>query len=113
MAKQEFFEEHWVDENDNPAGGVSTGRGVTVSWQNGPLGEIDSPERRAPNGAFVEDIVAIAKGRIQFYQTACDGKFACDENAEAIALLEKVEAVLQSRTARRISEGTEGTHRGN
>ena len=43
--KQGFFEEHWVDEKGNPAGGVSTGKGLTISWQNGPLGRIGTDER--------------------------------------------------------------------
>ena len=113
MASQGFFEEHWVDEDNNPAGGISTGRGVTVSWQNGPLGRVGSEERREPNGAFVEDVVGIAKGRFEFYQTASDGKFACDENAECIMLLERVEQICQQRTARRVNAQTEGTHEGN
>ena len=62
--KQGFFEEHWVDENGNPAGGVSTGKGLTISWQNGPLGRIGTDERSEPNGAFVEDVVGAAKGTI-------------------------------------------------
>ena len=113
MAKQGFFEEHWVDESGNPAGGVSSGKGVTVSWQNGPLGRVGSEERRDPNGAFVEDVVGIAKGRFEFYQTASDGKFACEENAQCIALLAEVERICQQRTARREAARTEGTHEGN
>ena len=111
--KQGFFEEHWVDENGNPAGGVSTGKGFTVSWQNGPLGRIGTDERCEPNGAFVEDVVGAAKGRFEFYQAASDGKFACDENAECIALLTKVEEICKARTLRRVKASTEGTHEGN
>ena len=109
MAAQGFYEEHWVDENDNPAGGVATGRGFTISWQNGPLGRVGTDERKEPNGAFVEDVVGAAKGRFQFYQ---DSKFACEENAECIRLLEQVEAICQSRTQRRTADKTEGTHEG-
>ena len=62
MASQGFYDEHWLDENGKPAGGVSTGKGFTISWQNGPLvdtgSELESskPERKEPNGAFVEDV---------------------------------------------------------
>ena len=49
--KQGHFKEHWVDDGDNPAGGVSTGRGFTISWQNGPLGR--GNERKEPNGALL------------------------------------------------------------
>ena len=113
MASQGYFSQHWLDKDGNPAGGVSTTRGATVSWQNGPLGRVGTSDRKEPNGAFVEDIVAIAKDRFAFYQTASDGKFACEENAECIELLEKVEKICQSRTARRTEAKTEGTHEGN
>ena len=110
MAKQGFYEEHWTDENDNPGGGVSTGRGFAVSWQNGPLGKIGTPERREPNGAFVEDIIDVAIGRIEYYENS---KFACEENAEVIRLLRQANEVLDSRTKRRVADKTEGSHEGN
>lgn len=110
MAKQGFFQEHWNDENGNPGGGVSTGTGFTVSWQNGPLGKIGTPERREPNGAFVEDIIDVVIGRLQYYE---DSKFSCEENAEAIRLLKEANDVLDSRTKRREAAKTEGTHEGN
>lgn len=111
--KQGHFEEHWLDENGNPAGGVSTTRGATISWQNGPLGRIGTDERKEPNGAFVEDIIQMAIGRLEFYQTASDSRFACEENAEAIRLLKQAGVVLDSRTKRREAARTEGTHEGN
>lgn len=110
MAKQGFFDEHWCDAQGNPAGGVSTGKGFTISWQNGPLGKIGTPERREPSGAFVEDIIQAARQRIEFYQTASGGRFACQENAEAIAALEMAEAVLDKRTKDREARLVEGTH---
>ena len=113
MSKQGHFEQHWVDENGNPEGGVSTTRGATISWQNGPLGRIGTEERVQPNGAFVEDVVAMARGRFEFYQEASDGRFACEENAECIKLLEQVEAICHARTRRRVEAGVEGTHKGN
>lgn len=113
MAKQGHFEEHWTDENGNPAGGISSSKGFTISWQNGPLGRVGTAERREPNGAFVEDVVAAAKGRFEFYQTASDGKFACEENAQCIALLEQILEIQQGRTKRRTEAKTEGTHEGN
>ena len=113
MARQGFDENHWIDENGNPAGGVSTGRGFTVSWQNGPLGKIGTDERQEPNGAFVEDVVDAVKGRFEFYQKGSDGKFACEENAECIELLQKVLDIQHGRTMRRVEAETEGTHEGN
>lgn len=113
MARQGIFQEHWVDENGNPAGGVATGKGITISYQNGPLGKIGTPERKEPNGAFVEDVIAAAKGRFEFYQEASDGKFACEENAECIALCERILEIQVSRTKRRTEAGVEGTHERN
>ena len=93
------------DENGNPAGGSISGTGLSITWQNGPLGR--DAERKAPNGAFVETVIAAAKSRIEFYQ---ESKFACDDNAEAIVLLDKALEVLNRRTAARESRAVEGTH---
>lgn len=105
--QQGYFSEHWKDSNGMPAGGVSTGRGFSISWQNGPLGSGDS--RREPNGAFVEDVIHAARNRIDFYQAS---GFACDENDEAIEYLNKALAALDRRTQRRVDTGIEGTHEG-
>lgn len=113
MAKQGIFQQHWTDQNGNPAGGVATGKGICISYQNGPLGRIGTDERKEPNGAFVEDVVAAARGRFEFYQEASDGKFACEENAKCIALLKQVEDICKARTKRRVEAGVEGTHKGN
>lgn len=97
-----------VDENGNPTGGSVTGVGIDINWQSGPLGR--GEERAQPNGAFVETVISAAKQRVEFYQTASDGKFACQENLEAIRALERALMFLEKRTERRESEGTEGTH---
>ena len=109
MAQQGFFEEHYTDEDGNPEGGVAFGKGFTISFQRGPLGRIGTVTRKEPNGAFVEDIIAAAIGRIQFYQ---DGKFACPENAEALSHLKLALKELEARTSRRVAAKTEGTHEG-
>lgn len=125
--KQGHFEEHWTDDQDRPAGGVSSGRGFTISWQNGPLGRHSgdcllpdptrkfSPDgvcavdctRREPNGAFVEDVIQAVIGRIEFYQAS---GFACDENAEAVKHLDLAAHALALRTRSRENKGVEGTH---
>lgn len=120
MTSNGFFSENWTDglvhapegkdPGPVPAGGVSSGRGFTVSWQNGPLGR--GTERREPNGAFVEDVLAACKNRIEWYQTACGGQFACEENESAILAIELALARLDERTKRRETAGTEGTHAG-
>ena len=101
----EFFSDQWSDENSNPAGGVTCGKGFTISWQNGPLGR--GNDRKEPNGAFVETIIAAAKDRIEFYQKS---KFNCEMNARAILHLEAALAILRERTADREVRGVEGTH---
>ena len=100
-----FYEEHWNDENGNPAGGVSTGTGMCISWQNGPLGR--GNDRKEPNGAFVETVIAAAKSRLMFYEST---KFHCDENLQAIMHLKAALDVLNERTQSREKREVEGTH---
>lgn len=99
---------HDVDENGNPTGGKTTGTGIEINWQNGPLGR--GADRKEPNGAFVEGVIAAAIDRIQFYQTASKGKFACRENALAITKLEEALHWCNHRTAAREARQVEGTH---
>ena len=102
---QGHFAEHWLDADANPAGGVSTGRGFTISWQNGPLGRGET--RREPNGAFVEDVIQAVIGRIEFYQAS---RFACQANADALAALYMAAEALDQRTRDREARQVEGTH---
>ena len=110
--KQDFFHQNWTDENGNPAGGVASGRGFTISWQNGPLGRIGTDERIEPNGAFVEEVLEAVKERFKFYNSANGGKFKCFENTRSIELLEEIGRLQETRTRRRIEDKTEGTHEG-
>ena len=103
--KQDIYSRHNIDQDGNPQGGTSTAVGVTVFWQNGPLGR--GAERREPNGAFVETVIDIAWDRLAFYES---GKFACEENVEAMKHLELALAALNRRTARREQREVEGTH---
>ncbi len=103
--QQGFKSEHFVDENGNPAGGVSTGKGIKIKWQNVPLGR--GAERIKPNGAFVEDVIAIAIDRIEFYQ---ESKFSCIRNYRAIDNLKSALRKLNKRTADRERREVEGTH---
>jgi hypothetical protein len=99
------FAEHWSDDKGRPAGGVSSGRGFAISWQNGPLGREN--ERREPNGAFVEDVLAAVIGRIEFYQGS---EFACSEGADALRALYEAAERLDDRTKDREARAVEGTH---
>lgn len=100
-----------VNDNDdlgNPAGGSVEGVGLKIDWQDGPLGR--GEERIEPNGAFVETVIAAAKQRIEYYQTAANGKFTCRENAMAITKLDEALMWLNKRTADREVRAVEGTH---
>lgn len=103
--KQDHYEEHWTDANGDPAGGVSTGRGFTISWQNGPLGR--GEWRREPNGAFVEHVISAVIGRIEFYQAS---RFNCAENEQALSDLRSALGALGNRTREREARAVEGTH---
>jgi hypothetical protein len=123
MSAQPNTQSHYVDDTGNPAGGTTSGPGISISWQNGPVA-VDG-ERKEPNGAFVEGVIAAAVGRLEFYQ---DSKFRCRENALAITKLEEAlhwlghrtadreartadrEARGEARTADREARGIEGTH---
>ena len=98
-------ETHAVDADGNPAGGQTRGTGLDITWQDGPIGK-----GKEPNGASVEAIIEAAIGRLEFYQGAADGKFACLENAYAIGRLEAALAWLDKRTAKREARGVEGTN---
>jgi hypothetical protein len=95
------------DQNGNPAGGYVKGTGLSVQWQDGPLGR--GEDRIEPNGAFVETVIDAARQRIEHYQNS---KFKCRENALAITKLEEALHWLNSRTQRREAQSTEGTHSG-
>lgn len=103
-----FKAENTNDENGNPAGGYVRGNGLNITWQSGPLGRGD--ERLVPNGAFVETVIAAAIQRIEYYNTAADGKFRCRENSIAITKLEEALLWLNKRTADREARQVEGTH---
>lgn len=103
--KTSITQEHHADDNGNPAGGFTRGNGFYIDWQNGPLA-VDG-ERKEPNGAFVEDIIAAAIGRIEHYQAS---RFHCLHNAVALGHLKAAAEALAERTADRESRGVEGTH---
>jgi hypothetical protein len=96
-----------LDANNRPAGGTVRGVGLSIDWQNGPLGRGD--ERIPPNGAFVETVIYAALQRIEHYQS---GQFKCRENALAITKLEEALHWLNARTNRREQQNVEGTHAG-
>ena len=94
------------DPDGNPTGGTFEGTGLSIEWQNGPLGR--GEDRKEPNGAFVETVIYAAKQRIEFYQSS---KFNCRENAIAITKLEEALMWLNKRTADREERQVEGEHK--
>lgn len=94
-----------LDAAGNPAGGYVSAEGLSIRWQNGPLGR--GSERVLPNGAFVETVIQAAKLRLEHYQ---ETKFRCRENELAIASLNSALQQLQSRTDSREVRAVEGTH---
>lgn len=80
---------------------LGNAKGVRIDFQNGPLKE------NPPNGLTHEVLLAIVADRLECFQA---GKFACDENQEALGLVKAAMAVLKSRTEKRLARGVEGTH---
>jgi hypothetical protein len=107
--QQSFTSTHENDEHGRPAGGRSVATGITIDWQNGPLGRVGTDERVEPNGAFVETVIAIAADRIRYYN---ENGFGCRENSLAITKLEEAIHWLNARTQRRVEQRVEGTHEG-
>ena len=101
--RTEIKGEHFLSDEGNPMGGTTYGNGFAIGWQNGPLGRGES--RRKPNGAFVEDIIAAAIDRIEFYEST---KFACPANDAARVHLIKALGILNERTREREERGVEG-----
>lgn len=97
---------HFTDDEGRPAGGNTFGPGFAIGWQNGPMRDPDGSPREQ-NGAFVEDILAAARDRLQHYQTT---QFHSAWNSRAIEYLDHALAELRSRTAARVAAGVEGTH---
>lgn len=100
-----FEADNFNDDNGNPAGGFVNGVGLSITWQEGPLGR--GEDRKEPNGAFVETVIAAAKQRLEYYQ---DSKFSCEENEQAIFHLTAALNVLNARTQAREQREVEGTH---
>jgi hypothetical protein len=103
--RQELNCQNLVDENDNPTGGWVKGVGIDIRWQDGPLGR--GPDRKEPNGAFVEGVIEAAAQRLRHYQ---EGKFASTHNEVALTHLELALQSLDYRTRDREARDVEGTH---
>jgi hypothetical protein len=103
------------NQEGNPSGGQVRGVGLNIDWQDGPLGwDYDKntyPEAVAPNGAFTEDVVLALIDRLEFFQTAAEGKFRCRENAVIITKLEECLMWMQKRHDTRVNRKVQGEHK--
>jgi len=72
-----------------------------VRFQNGPLQE------SGVNGTTHEALLAIIEDRLVGFQS---GPYACEENQQALDHVRAAQAVLKSRTEKRLARGVEGTH---
>ena len=101
---------HWVDKDDNPAGGFFQSDGILISWQNGPLGEVGTADRKDPNGAFVEDVIDAIGSFIKHIRS-----YFKNPEVVTVVLMQLMNAneILDARTKRRVMAKTEGTHEGN
>ena len=95
------------DQDGNPAGGFASGIGFVIVWQDGPLGR--GEEKKPPNGAFLEDVIIALSQRVEFYQSANDGRLACNENDDTLYYLGEALNAQFRRTERRQKSQTEGT----
>src|SRR3990167_7171780 len=91
----------------NPTGGSVRGMGIEIHWQDRPLGRDPLVH---PNGAFVDDVIEAARQRLEFFQKAANGKYACRENALAITKLEEASHWLYARRVEREKRKVQGTH---
>jgi len=105
--RNKLMAQNRTDRDGNPTGGSVEGVGLRVDWQDGPLGR---PPKLA-TGAFVDDVIEAARQRLEFYQKASGGKFACRQNAIAITKLEEAMHWLWARRMERESRGVQGEHK--
>jgi hypothetical protein len=72
-----------------------------ISFQEGPINEA------GVNGVTNEDLLTMVVLRLEGFQNS---DFACDENESALGFVRLALDALESRTAKRLARGVEGTH---
>ncbi len=97
---------HFSDDEGNPTGGTTFGPGFTIGWQYGLI--CYENEKKAQNGAVVEDVLSACVDRLEFYQTS---KFKCEENFVAISHIKKAIESLIERKVDRVKRGVGGTYK--
>lgn len=98
-----------ADERDPENGNASHEYFLTLAgeetfalvFQHGPIAEV------GVNGITNEALLAIVMDRLEGFQS---GRYACEENADALDHVRAALNALDQRTQRRIARGVEGTH---
>lgn len=110
MPKRIQFHKMMTSDDGNPTGGYSHSCGLMIAWQDGPLNSTEHPSsalrESGQNGAFIEDVIAAAKTRLEFFQQS---KFKSPYNARAINHLQAALDALNERSVERESRGVLGT----
>ena len=99
---------HLIDADGNPAGGVTVGVGIEISWQRGLVQRVEG--RWKPNGALADTVIAVAIDRIQFFQSASGGKHKTRECALALTKLEEALHWLEAHARNLDAARFEGEH---
>ena len=103
--QQDLRCENFTTTEGTPTGGRVVGVGISIDWQDGPLGR--PPDEQVPNGAFVETVIRAALQRLEFFN---ESKFRCRENSLAITHLQEALHWLQHRREDREARGVQGLH---
>ena len=93
---------HMVNDEGWVTGGATSGLGLAINWQNGPLQDGEA------NGATIEDVIGAAIERLEVFQANDKSKNAF--NAQALVYLYNALTALQERTRDRLHRGVEGKY---
>lgn len=91
----------YTDTDGNPAGGLTSGPGFEIDWQNGTVNAADDI-----NGANVVDILEAVRQRMEFFN---ESKFRCRQNSLAITHIEEAMHWCQARITDRKNRGVLST----
>jgi hypothetical protein len=80
---------------------------MSIVWQDGPRGKDADGNLMPANGAFVEDAIAAAIQRLEFFQAS---KFKHEANQHAINKLHEALEALNSRAIKRAERGVLGAN---
>jgi hypothetical protein len=103
--KQSVSERHDIDTTGAPAGGSTSGPGITIEWQKGPVGR--GAGQSEATGALPEGVIQAAIGRLQWLSTT---RFKARELSLAITKLEEALHWLQALEDDRERRGISGTN---